>query len=56
MFIQCVNEMVHIMHVGIFYAKVIYHQAESDVPPDVAPETRCVLALVVPFGSKGFLK
>jgi hypothetical protein len=46
------------MLVGNFDAKVIYHKAEKDVPPDVAPETRCVLALalVVPFGGKAFFK
>jgi hypothetical protein len=30
--LQCVDKVVHLMHVGNFDAKVIYHQAESDVP------------------------
>ncbi len=44
------------MHVGNFDAKVVNHKAESDVLPDVMPETRCVLTLVVPFGGKALFK
>jgi hypothetical protein len=48
--LQCINEVVHVVHIINFYAKVIYHKTESDVLPDVLPETRCVLAMVVHFG------
>ncbi len=44
------------MHVGDLDAKVIYHKAERDILPDVVPETRCMLALVVPFGGEAFFK
>ncbi len=44
------------MHVGDLDAKNINHQAERDVLPDVAPETRCMLALVIPFDGKAFFK
>ncbi len=56
MFFQRVDEVVHVVHVGNFDAEVIYHKAESDVPPNMALETRCVLALVVSFGGKAFLR
>ena len=51
-FLQYIDEVVHVMHVGDYDAKIIHHWAECDVSPDVAPETRCMLALVVPFGGK----
>jgi hypothetical protein len=50
MFLQCVSEVVHVVHVSNFYAGVIYHKAECDALPDMSLETRCVLALLVPFG------
>ncbi len=43
------------MHVGDLDAKIINHQAEHDVLPDVAPETRSMLALVIFFDGKAFL-
>ena len=44
------------MHVGDLDAKIIYHQAEYDVMPDAVSETKCMLALVVPFGGKVFFE
>ncbi len=44
------------MHVGDLDAKIIDHQTECDVLPDVALETRCMLALVIPFGGKAFFE
>ncbi len=55
-FLQCMDEVVHVMHVGDLDAKIISHQAECDVLPDVAPETRSMLALVIPFDGKAFFE
>ncbi len=44
------------MHVGDLDARIVNHQAEGDVLPDMVPETRCMLALVVPFDGKAFFK
>ncbi len=44
------------MHVGDLDAKIINHQAERNVSPDVAPETRSMLALVIPFNGKVFFE
>ncbi len=44
------------MHVGDLDAEIINHQAEGDVLPDLAPETRCILALVIPFDGKAPFK
>jgi hypothetical protein len=44
------------MHVGDIDAKIVNHQALRDVLPDVPPETRCLLALVIPFDGKAFFK
>ncbi len=44
------------MHVGDLDAKIINHQAKSDVLPDVAPESRSMLALVIPFDGKAFFE
>jgi hypothetical protein len=46
--LQCVDEVILVMHVGDLDAKIIKHQAEHDVLLDVAPETRSMLALVIP--------
>ncbi len=44
------------MHVGDLDATIVNHQAEHDVLPNVAPETRCMLALVIPFDGKAFFE
>ncbi len=44
------------MHVGDLDAKIIAHQAERDVLPDVVTETSCMLALVIPFDGKAFFE
>ncbi len=44
------------MHVGDLDSKIINHKAEHDVFPDVAPETRCMLVLVIPFDDKAFFE
>ncbi len=44
------------MHVGDLDAKIIDLQAERDVLPDVPPETRCMLALVIPIDGKAFFE
>jgi hypothetical protein len=53
-FLQCVDEVVLVVHVGDLDAKIINHQIECDVLPDMVPETRSMLALVIPFGGKPF--
>ncbi len=52
----CIDEVVHVVHVGELDAKIIDYQAERDVLPDVAPETRSMLALVIHFDGKVFLE
>ena len=39
--------MVHVVHVGDFYPKIVNDEAENYTTPDVRPEARCVLTLVV---------
>jgi hypothetical protein len=55
-FLQCIDKAVRVIHVGDPDAKIINHQAEHDVLPDVAPETRCMLAFVIPFDGKAFFE
>ncbi len=55
-FLQCIDEVVHVMLVGDLDAKIIDPQTEHDVSPDVAPETRSMLALVIPFDGKVFFE
>jgi hypothetical protein len=55
-FLYCVDKVVHVMHDDDLDAKIVNHQAEPDVLPDVAPETRYMLALVIPFDGKAFFK
>ena len=55
-FLQCVDEVVHVVHVGDLDAKIINHQAERDVLPDMAPETRSMLALAMPFDGKALFE
>jgi hypothetical protein len=56
MFFQCIGEVYHVVHVSNFYAKVVNHQAESDVVPDVPPESKRVFALVELFGGEALFK
>ncbi len=44
------------MHAGDLDARIINHQAEPDVLPDAAPETRSMLVLVIPFDGKAFFE
>ena len=47
--------MVHVVHVGDFYPKIVDNEAENYATPDVSPEARSVLALVVTlFGQSLF--
>ena len=46
---------MHVVHVGDFYPKIVDDEAENDTSPDVMPEARSVLALVVAlFGQSLF--
>jgi len=46
---------VHVLHVGDFYPKIVDDEAENNTSPDVTPEARSVLALVVAlFGQSLF--
>jgi len=47
---------VHVVHVGYLYSKIIDNEAENDAAPDVTPEARNVLALVVTFFGKSLLE
>jgi hypothetical protein len=46
---------VHVVHVGYFYPEIVDDEAENNTSPDVTPEARSVLALVVTlFGQSLF--
>jgi hypothetical protein len=46
---------MHVVHVGDFYPEIVDDEAENDTLPDVTPEARSVLALVVAlFGQSLF--
>ncbi len=48
-------KVVHVIHVGDFYPKIINDEAENYAAPDMTPEVRSVLALVItPFGQSLF--
>jgi hypothetical protein len=50
---QC--QVVHVIHVGDFYPEIVNDKAENYTTPDVTPEARSVLALVVtPLGQSLF--
>jgi hypothetical protein len=49
-------EVVHVLHLGHLYSKIIEDEAENDAAPDVAPEARSVLALVISFFGKALLE
>jgi len=55
MLFQGRGQVVHVVHVGDFYPKIIDDEAENYATPDVSPEARSVLALVVTlFGQSLF--
>jgi hypothetical protein len=49
-------KVVHVIHVCYFYSKIIDDEAENDAAPDVMPEARSVLALVVTLFGKSLLE
>ena len=49
-------QVVHVIHVGHIYSKIVDNKAEHNAMPDVAPETRSVLALVISFGREAFFE
>ncbi len=54
MLFQGHGQVVHVVNVGDFYPEVVNYKAENDTAPDVTPEARSVLALVVTlFGLVG---
>ncbi len=55
-FLQCIDKVIHVVHVGNIDAKIVDPQAERDVSPDVVPETRSMLELVIPFDGKAFVE
>ena len=48
--------MVHVIHVGDFYPKIVNDEAENNTSPDVAPEARSVLALVISLFGQSFFE
>ena len=56
MLFQCLLQVVHVIHVGHFYSKIVDNKAENNAMPDVAPETWSVLALVIAFGGEVFFE
>ncbi len=56
MLFQCLFQVVHVIHVGQFYSKIINGTAEHNAMPYVAPETWGVLALVIAFGGEAFFE
>jgi hypothetical protein len=48
-------KVVHVIHVGDFYPKIVNNKAENYAAPDMTPEAWRVLALVItPFGQSLF--
>jgi hypothetical protein len=46
---------LHVIHVGDFYPRIVNDKAENYAAPDMTPEARSVLALVInPFGQSLF--
>jgi hypothetical protein len=48
--LECRLEVLEIGYVRYFYAKVVNDKAKGDGPPHVAPQSQCVLALIIPSG------
>jgi hypothetical protein len=55
-FLRCLLEVMKILHVSDFDAKVVNDEAKVDGPPHVAPQSGHVLALIVPLGGKTFFQ
>ncbi len=51
-FLENVQEVVEVFDSDIFYAKVIYDEAELDRTPFVAPETRGGFNFIIAFSKK----
>jgi hypothetical protein len=49
-------QVVNVVHVGYFYSNIIDNEAEDDAAPDVTPEARSALALVVTLFGKSLLE
>jgi hypothetical protein len=49
-FLECCLEMIEISYDLYFYAKVANDEAKGDGPPHVPPQSRRVLALIIPPG------
>jgi hypothetical protein len=54
MLFLCCFQVVHVIHVGNYYSKIIDDKAEHNATPDVVSESRSVLALVISFGGEAF--
>ena len=52
-FPENVQEVVEVFDSNIFYAKVIYDEAELDRTPFVAPETRGGFNFIIAFNESG---
>ena len=51
-FLENVQEVVEVFDSDVFYAKVIYDEAELDRTPFVAPETRGGFNFIIAFSEK----
>ncbi len=51
-FLENVQEVVEVFDSNVFYAKVIYNEAELDRTPFVAPETRGGFNFIIAFSEK----
>jgi hypothetical protein len=49
-FLECHFEVIEIGYAHYFDAKVVADEAKGDGPPQVRPQSWCVLALIVPLG------
>jgi hypothetical protein len=55
-FLECHLEVMKILHVHDFDAKVIDNEAKGDGPPHVAPQSGCVSALIVSLGGESLFQ
>jgi len=51
-FLENVQEVIEVFYSNVFYAKVIYDEAELDRTPFVAPETRGGFNFIIAFSEK----
>jgi hypothetical protein len=56
MLFQGRSQVLHLVHVGYFYPKVVNNEAENDTASEVTPEARSVLALVVTLFGQSLFK